>query len=713
MREIALKSGTEIELIEREGRFLGLGAIHQGPDLLRDGSRPMFVEIRNPSAVHLRDYRLLEERAEGDAVVLTFEADREQAGTMEWMLHTVRNRYAATDWAEPPRKADDTRLELVLKPVERTLGGETFRGFSYQYRYRSGSIPIYKILDRATWEPGGSVVGSQFWMRNGVIPAILPVESLEDRVSTEWHLPPIEQPNIFQFFPLQMAMQGFTFTASPLGTLVTWPTRPAHVRSLFEKHAGKGAMFHWHEHCGDLGNEFETAPVEVLWLPSRTTDRVALLNRYEAVRDHVWTALHEAAGMRYEVAEPYGIIEEWTVPDMAMYRDKAVPALLDAGARTIFLPNEFQNNMNVWGVSNMCCNVDFKLPEAIDKEAFHGLCAKVREAGGKVEMWGNTALSSLTEIFSRKNDTAKRIDFLPGEDSVMEVLEGAQHPWVRNASGAIEADHYTPVFCALNLREPKVVDYWMRRWTELHEETGVDQIFVDSSFNMSADKFTHRQNDERERAGGATLDQSHLLGSTRPLEEPRQAIESQYLAYLDLLAAMQKAGYTICGEDVGLFGLSRSGPDLAMRLPCLPLWLDSYCDFDPGQARKSGAEPDDAFFRGLAYRVMWKLYFDVPTGEVSFRIGGAKDDGDRPRKWHTDVLDAYRQALPLMQRRTILDGERGVRYDAPEGSVIWAFAPIEIDLGGEKRVEELLSGETSRTARLSAEGRRIYQIEAG
>ena len=672
----------------------------------------MFVEIRNPSGVSLLNYRLVDRREENDGVVLAFEAERQEGGPMEWMLHTVRNRYAAVDWTEPPQRAVGTRLELVLRPVERTLGGESFRGFSYQYRYQSPDVPIYKILDRGTWEPGGTVVGSEFWMRNGIVDAILPVESLEARYSTEWCLPPIEQPNVFQFFPLQMAMQGFTFTASPLGTLVTWPTRPAHVRSLFEKHSGKGAMFHWHEHCADLAHAFETAPVEVLWHPSKGLDRVTLLNRYEAVRDHVHTSLHEAAGMRYEVVEPYGVIEEWTLPDMAMYRDVAAPALLAAGVKTLFVPNEFENNMNVWGLGNMCCNVDFKLAERVDAEAFRDLCAAFREEGGQVEMWGNTALSTLTDMFSRRNGPSDRIEFLPEEGSVMEALRGAKHPWVRNPSGAIEADHYTPVFCALNLREPKVVDYWMRRWTELHHEIGVGQIFVDSSFNMSADKFSFRQNDERERAGGATLDQTGLLGSTRPMVEPRQAVESQYLAYLDLLVAMQGVGYTVCGEDVGLFGLSRSGPDLARRLPALPLWLDSYCDFDPRQAREAGLEPDDAFARGLAYRVMWKIYFDVPTRELTFRLDGARSDDDRPTPWHAAMLRAYSAALPLMRRRTVLAGERAVRYDALEGSALWAFAPVEVDLGGLRRVTDLLDGDVRKVQTLVAEPRRVYRIEA-
>src|SRR6202044_3438689 len=104
---------------------------------------------------------------EGEGVArLKFGMDRRAGGLMEWMVHEVRNRYNTADWTESPRPAADTSLELELRPVKRELGGRSFVGFSYQYHYRSRSVPIYKILDRATWEPGGRATGSQFWMRS-------------------------------------------------------------------------------------------------------------------------------------------------------------------------------------------------------------------------------------------------------------------------------------------------------------------------------------------------------------------------------------------------------------------------------------------------------------------------------------------------------------------------------------------------------------------
>ncbi len=211
---------------------------------------------------------------------------------MDWMVHTVRPRLNTADWSAEPRPSTDTELSLVLREVERTVGGRRAVGLSYQYRYRSGSVPIYKLLDRGTWEPGGSMVGREFWMRTVFSPSVKRFDSLSNSYSSEWYLPSAVNPNVFQFLPWQSELQGFSMSVSDEGVLVTWATRPAHVRSLFEKLSGTDELAHWHEHCGDLSHAFESSPMEVLWLPGETseTDR---FNIYHDVAELVAESLHE------------------------------------------------------------------------------------------------------------------------------------------------------------------------------------------------------------------------------------------------------------------------------------------------------------------------------------------------------------------------------------------------------------------------------------
>jgi hypothetical protein len=177
----------------------------------------------------------------------------------------------------------------------------------------------------------GSALGNEFWMRN-VLPSI-DHESMEQFYSrTLFRIVRIER---FSPVTLQTAV-GFFF----LPTLRAHRDgrRTAHIRSLFEKPREEDLLVHLHEHCGDLGNEFSTAPMEVLWSPGART-RVDLANDYEAVRELVHETLHAQIGMRRERVTTFGHIEEWSSADLERYRKLGLPKLLEAGAKTICLAN--------------------------------------------------------------------------------------------------------------------------------------------------------------------------------------------------------------------------------------------------------------------------------------------------------------------------------------------------------------------------------------
>jgi hypothetical protein len=88
----------------------------------------MFVEIRNPNGVELLKYRLTGSHISNERISLTFAMDVREGGPMEWMLHEVRPRYNTSDWSRAPRPAHDTRLELELRPVQRSIGSRSTPG---------------------------------------------------------------------------------------------------------------------------------------------------------------------------------------------------------------------------------------------------------------------------------------------------------------------------------------------------------------------------------------------------------------------------------------------------------------------------------------------------------------------------------------------------------------------------------------------------------
>jgi hypothetical protein len=700
-----------IELPRRGEAFLGLGAVLQGGMMLRSGRRPMFVEIRNPSGVELLNFRVTRSEITPERVLLSFSMDRREGGLMEWMVHEVRPRYNTADWTRGPQPAEGTVLELELRPVQRAIGGRDYSGFSYRYHYGSSSIPIYKMLDRGSWEIGGSAIGNEFWMRNCFVPSITRIESEAQFYSTEWYIPDCPNPSAFQFIPLQTELQGFTFTASREGVLVTWATDVAHIRSLFEKPRGEDLLVHFHEHCGDLAHEFSTAPMEVLWSPG-PRNRVELANDYESVRELVHETLHSELGMRRERVTTFGHIEEWTRADLERYRKLGLPKLLEAGAKTICLANHFANNMNVWGVGNFCVTVEHKVPESVGEDKLRAFCEDARAAGAIVQMWGNTAISTLNLLFdNRDSDDSERIRFLPREGSIMEVLDKTTS-FVRTPSNAIDADHYTPEFAVLNLRDPIVREYLLSRWKAAHDDIGLGSIFLDSSGNLSNDKFHYVQNAEAHQFT-ATADQAHLLGFFRPAKEPPAAILSQYRAHLELMTEMQRIGYVYGNEDLGVFGIHRHGPTAAARVDCLFLWSDCIVPFDAPAIKGTGHDPDEVFFRGLAYRTMWTLHWDISRDALSFRYWGLSCEEDAPCPYHLALLKAYNEVEQDMRDRCILPEEEGVLYKSPSRHVLWAFEDMDVPVENVLSMRDVLSGEVINAPPFLAKKRRIYTIETG
>jgi hypothetical protein len=130
---LRLGADLSIELLGRGKSFLGLGGISHGDVMLRSGRRPKFVEIHNPFAVELLNYRVTHFENYPEKAFMRFAMEAREGGLMEWMAHEVRPRYNTANWTQGPKPAEHTIVELELRPSGRTIGGRNYSGFSYRY----------------------------------------------------------------------------------------------------------------------------------------------------------------------------------------------------------------------------------------------------------------------------------------------------------------------------------------------------------------------------------------------------------------------------------------------------------------------------------------------------------------------------------------------------------------------------------------------------
>lgn len=708
--KIELPNGIALSLCYENDIFKGFSDVSAHNIKLRNSQRPFFVSIRNPWGIRLCDFRIEKIIKKKSAVKFTFSSNSIVESPMEWQLHDCRPLQNTGDWCGKAKPAKSTSLSMTLQAISRKIGKLDFYGFSYLYAYKSKDIPIYYILDRATWETGGGAVGNELWFRNANFPSISKIKSVSQHFSSEWFLDNCLNPNIFQFLPLQTHLQGFTMTVSKEGVLITWSPEPAHIRTLLEKQQGMDDIVHMHEHCADLSKSFRTTPMEILFL-NGSFDRTALANIHGDMIDLVYYTLHRKTGIHREYASTYGQIEEWGDADIETYRHEGLPALANAGIKNIELANHFRNNMNTWGVSNMCCNVDLKLSENVGEDKLKAFCNDATKRGIRVFMWGNTAVSTLSYKFAQRQGKAKGIKFLDDEEnSIIKVIAKSKSPYVRTTYGSIDADHYAPDFCVLNIRDKTILKYWMDSWKYLHDKIGISGIFLDSSFNISSDKFNWVYNPEYGRNNSATMDQTGLLGKQRPKTEPQATIESMYFAHLALIRKMQKAGFKYCGEDSGVFGLHRNGPDLLNRIDNLFMWNEFICQFDAEKLRRAGHDPDDIFFRGLAFRIIWDLLWVPKTRELSFRYDGIKFNSDLPQDYHIKLYHAFNKVAPYMRNRNILENDLGVTYSYKNKTVLWAFSDFSFDLEKISSITDVIKEKTIKTKKLRAEKHRLYVL---
>jgi hypothetical protein len=113
------------------------------------------------------------------------------------------------------------------------------------------------------------------------------------------------------------------------------------------------------------------------------------------------------------------------------------------------------------------------------------------------------------------------------------------------------------------------------------------------------------------------------------------------------------------------------------------------------------------FFKGLAYRMMWSLLWNVPRRKLNFTWNEDSAD-NRPSEWHLALYKAYNAVEKHMKLRKILSEETGVLYSDETTHVLWSFAPLQLPLDSVSDVRELLSGRLCQTDVLDAAKHGIY-----
>ena len=657
------------EVLTEGDAFLGLGAVHVGEVRVRSGRLPLAPYTQAWSGLDLAGLRLAGVDAGADEVRIRCVARFRPLPVKLLRDHSFDPIHELGDW-DAPREPGEGRLDLVLRPASDRFEGVAFRGFSYHYEYESRDVPLFYLLDRASWELGGDVAGATvisqsscsapvatfgpdtFWTTEGLI---------------HWDDPAAKaNPVMTHNLPRWASHQAFDFQYKGDATLLGVFERVDLIRSILRREPAGAELKTFDKHLFDETLRYRTSAKSILL---NTDPKSATAQR------NVWTWVFDAVADRARAE--FGLAEEPLVPRLCQncwddftvdtYREALLPAAKALGFRALFI-----DNMNKSAATercpgpdfhwNMCCGHEYEpAPRLGGTERLRAFVADATAAGIHPFAWTNNDQALSSPVNAAERD--EKGWFVRMEDTRLKY------------GGA-----YTNVFSILDLKVDAARRYWVDCLKKIRAETGLGGYLFDSFYNLGFMPVNYR-------GGRPTTQWRELLAAFKELQD---------------------AGIHFLIESFGPFGSPQHGCPVSYALPENQFALYKvtgglgYTTIPTGPVRSADGNLE------TLYR------FFAHMASPSF---GLFEDGVRiDERWtdaHKRALADYHANHTHMRKRFLQEDGRGVLWHDKAGSraTLWNFAARRAALPG--RVTDLSAGNALPAAdAYDLEAFHTYAIEA-
>ena len=658
--KVRFANGLSVEILKREGAFGGLGQVKLHRRKLRAAELPVLPLIRTPDGCHVTRLEF-EHFDEGDeSLAVTMRPFVSRSPVTEWRGQDGEGWYNIGRWGGKEERDRGGAFQLRLKAVNRTVGGIDFVGFSYAYKFRSRKYRVYRIHDRATWEPGGRATGNSFWMCG---PFNLPqktIRSKADRFSTAVWTDGGGGARVFQFLPFFTALQAFTFQFNRQLLLVTVFEKPFHCRSLFEKPPKENYFIHWHQLCTDLAGSLEFPALQVLCAEGEAGGDCHRANQYCAVRQDLQQGFREQLGLVPETAALSGqLVGAGSGP--IREAERGLDALARAACQRVYVP---------------------------------GLLRDGAPADGS-----ERALEAAARRVTRLVEHARRRGL-----EVAVPLGEALLPWVVRSCAPEGPEDAAPASLTEDVwRDKAARSCLLDHMGRLRKRFAVDTLYDGSPFCGMGHEFHRRW----PRALGDGADTHVRKGASRFTENDSE-ISSLLAARTAVVAALQRLGYSclLCGAG-GLIGLIDSSPYAALKYAEF-ICRDQVLAFPYEEICEAGDEPLAAYFKGLANRLVYRVTCDLNESARGGLEGWWRAD-------YAAINHAYKSVREHMRDSLLLSGARGVLWTgaAPDVRVLWSYRKFQWDVGEGAEVFDVMDHRcvAVQDGRLAISPWRVYLIQ--
>jgi len=692
--EITLSNQVKV-CFKIEGKVLcGIAEVYYRDKLLRSAEECIFPELATPDGMEIDHYEFVDIEHNDGQIIVNAKPYFRVAHRMEWTEHAMHMRINTSSWTRKPFSPEGSFFKWIIREENEIYDGRKYAGFSYGFHYNCPGYKIYQIEDKATWELGGDAHTNTFIMRGAFNK---PVVRLEKDVYyySGWNMPGIANPYIFQHLPLYSQLQGFTFQYDCDNVLVTVHEKPSHVRSLFQKDKNDNKLLHFNQFCFNLADEARTPSRKILATDLSFNKEYEIYNHFLRVREKIQKDIRDYYSIKMDEVRPSAHVETWEIANTDKFGPifeqldkwgikRAFVMPLWRSNETDIIPR-FKNDRERFGIlGNMCCPLELEIAECYG--GWEGLKNKILkravELGIETYTWFGSHFSSSTNLDKKIKDL-----------------------FARDVSGQLNRNNYGHVLFAVNQNSKSYQQYLLDAFRKA-KECGLKGVFRDSHFNMATDTINYLHIEYEKQQEGTTADRVGFIKDAS--EGSTDMILSMHDAEAEIQSKFQnELGLLYYVESQGVLGTPMAGTSYDWIRGYEFIYSNMETGMNHEKVKSYGDEPEMAYFRGLSTKLIYQLFIEVNKFPSSDSI---------EEWWNENVLVPYIKAYnivePHMKQMWILEDDRGILWKDAENNaeVVFSYKDFEYCCSENKKVTDVIAGETLQGNNIFMRSRRIYLI---
>ncbi len=462
------------ELLSDSDKYLGIGEIRIGDTRVRSGRLPIHVQTQSFTGVALSKLLLEGVKTDATSIRVRCKAYFTPLDVKLMRDHSFDPIHDTQDWDVPCSGGAGT-LDLVIEPARDAFGGVDFSGFSYRYEYSSTDVPLFYLLDKASWELDGDITGATVVSQSSCSAPVTTFEK-DTRWSTEglihWDDSNSKSnPVMTHNLPRWASHQAFDFQFKGDKTLLGVFARVDLIRSIQQREPGKRELKTFDKFIFDQTLEYKTSAKAIL-LNTRPKSLVDQKNIWTWAIQEIHDRARGEYGLREELPLPRVSQNYWDNFTIDTYRKDLLPAALNIGAKSLFIDNmnksaATENSPHPENKWNMCCGHEYEVaPKLGGPEMLSKFVADCKDAGIQIYAWTNNgqALSSPMNHWYKPET----------------------QPWyVRMECTRIKyGGAYTNAFSIWSFKQEGARRYWADSLKKIKAQTGLDGYLFDSFYNL-------------------------------------------------------------------------------------------------------------------------------------------------------------------------------------------------------------------------------------